>query len=90
MKSIKFKESNKRLTGVKDVQGNKYPDLFFKHMLPSGNMISCFKAPIRQRIAFLFHGKIWISIPNQKVHPPISVNCVPSVFFIKKSKAPKS
>ena len=81
MKPIKFDEQNGSLTAPIDFSG--CDDL---PVCKTGlDIVSCWKMSLRERIAGLFFGKVWICIRAGKTHPPIFLNCE-KTFFFKEEK----
>ncbi len=77
MKPIEFKEQN--VTYAKD-QPEYQPLPAFKSDTPQGEVISCWKLTIRERLILLFTGRLWVSLMT--FNRPLT----PSYFTVKKSE----
>ena len=79
-----FPESNKTLTkpdSMTDAECSSLP------VYTDGReCISCWKLPLRQRLAALFFGRVWLSVlTGTGTQPPVWIDCAKTVF-IKETK----
>lgn len=76
MKPIKFKEQN---TTFAENQPEYLPLPAFKSTVGNGEIVSCWQASFKERLIFLFTGKMWVSL--MIFGKPLT----PSFFTLKKS-----
>ncbi len=82
MKPKEFKESNKVLGKPESMTDDECGSLHIHNA--EGQCISKWKAPLWDRVKFLFHGTVWIGILSGETQPPIWLDCKKTVFIKPK------
>ena len=52
--------------------------------LKAGCCISCWRPSIRERLSFLFFGRLWIRVYSGVTQPPIAMSAERSIFVREK------
>lgn len=86
MKPVKFKYSNTTLNGG---DGARYGTVDAVDDLPiyrsNGQIISCWKAGWRERLAILFSGHVWLHVlTNEKSHNPVLISGTDPFSLLRK------
>lgn len=78
MKASIFKAWNKVLTPPKDMTSAECSDL---HVWTDGERcISCWKGSFKERIRFLFYGKLWLYVRSGNTQPAVGIVISRDVF----------
>lgn len=75
---IKFKEANKNLLKPDSMTDEECGSLWVYS--DGWQCISCWKLTIRQRLAALLHGRVWLSVIGGSTQPPVWLDCGKTVF----------
>lgn len=78
MKPNYFEQANAELTKPKEMKGEC--DSLFVRRTNNGQCISLWKATLWQRIVFLFHGNLWLSVLSGETQPPVWLELKKNVF----------
>jgi hypothetical protein len=78
MKPIHFKEAQIELKKPASMTDEECGSLWIYRQ--DGQCISCWTAPLRARLKFLFHGRIWLGVVSGQTQPPVWLDCKKSVF----------
>jgi len=82
MKPIKFDRQNSKLITPKGMTNAQCGDLpAYKTGI---DIYSCWKMGLRERIAGLFFGRVWVRIRAGTTHPPIALSCKKTFFEKEK------
>lgn len=82
MKPIFFKESTIELKKPESMTEEECGSLYV-HQSDEGTCISCWTVSFWKRVAFLFHGKIWLGVYSENTQPPVWLDCRKTVFINK-------
>lgn len=86
LKPIKFEEANKNLLKPDSMTDEECGSLL---VYSDGlQCVSCWGLTLRQRLAVLLHGRIWLAVLGGTTHPPVWLDCGKTVF-IKEPKEDK-
>ena len=80
---IKFPEANKELLKPANMTDEECGSLWVYN--DGRECISCWRLPLRQRLAALFFGRVWLSVLSGYTQPPVWVDCAKTVF-VKEAK----
>jgi hypothetical protein len=79
---IDFPESNKVLTKPESMTDEECSPL---HVFNDGsNNISCWSANLKERLVFLFTGKMWLNVLSGHTQPPVWLCCDQRPFLEQK------
>ncbi len=76
MKPIQFEQSNKELTkpaSMTDEQCTPLPVYVNEDSVVGTSCLSCWKADWRERLRFLFTGRVWLNVFSGTSQPPVSL-----------------
>lgn len=78
MKPIKFKQANKNLLKPDNMTDKECSSLWV--YTDGKHCVSCWKMSLRQRIAALIFGKVWLCVLSGSTQPPVWLDCDRTVF----------
>lgn len=84
MKPLNFKEATIELKKPSSMTEDECGSLYV-HRSENGECISLWTTSFRERLKFLFHGKLWIGILSGNTQPPVWLDCTKTVFKDKAS-----
>lgn len=82
MKPKKFKEATIELKKPASMSDDECGSLFV-YQSEDGQCISLWTAAFWERLKFLFHGHLWLSVLSGKTQPPVWVDMSKTVFVKK-------
>lgn len=83
MKPIKFKEANKNLLKPSSMTDEECSSLWIH--TDGRECVSCWKLSWKERLAALFHGRVWLCVLSGHTQPPVWLMCTDTVFEKEES-----
>lgn len=79
---VKFPEANRNLLSPDGLSADECSALWV--YTDGSQCISCWKLNLWQRLAILFHGKVWLSVLSGQSQPPVWLCCGRTVFVTEE------